>query len=109
MRGQLQTGTLSPEAVGIVVRRGAQRRFTALKQKTADLPAVVLWDRRQMDRRTSSQPLDIDQRKTERRRKPPFTWEVADFVVVNAAKEESAPTRPRAKATKTRSARRHRR
>ena len=109
MRGQLQTGTPSPEAVGIVVRRGAQRRFTALKQKTANLPAVVLWDRRQMDRRTSSQSPQIDQRKTERRRKPPFSWEVADFVVVNASKEESAPTRPRAKAAKVRSARRHRR
>ena len=109
MKGQLQTGTPSPGAVGIVVRRGAQRRFTALRQKTADLPAVVLWDRRQVDRRGSSQPPQIDQRKTERRGEPPFTWDVADFVVVNAAKEEPVPAHPRTKATKARSARRHRR
>lgn len=107
MKDQLQAGTPSPGAVGIVVRRGAQRRFTALKQKTADLPAVVLWDRRQADRRTSSESPQIDQRKTERRGKPSFTWEVADFVVVNAAKEDSTPTRSRTKATKARSARRH--
>jgi hypothetical protein len=91
LKRRLQTKALSPDAVGIVVRRGARRRFDALKQKTADLDAVVSWDRRQTDRRASSQPAQIDQRKTERRRKPPFTWEVADFVVLDHSAPEAAP------------------
>jgi hypothetical protein len=77
----------APNAVGIVVRRGARRRFDALTQKTADLPAVVLWDRRQVDRRGSPEPAPVNQRKIERRRPPSYTWEVADFVVVD-------PTQP---------------
>jgi hypothetical protein len=90
MKRQLSSKTSSSSAVGIVVRRGARRRFDALKEKTADLPAVVTWDRRQMDRRASAQPAEIDQRKTERRREPPFTWEVADFVVLEGPAPKSA-------------------
>jgi len=109
VKGELRTRTSPSGAVGIVVRRGAQRRFTALRQKTADLPAVILWDRRQADRRASTQPTQIDQRKTERRGAPPFTWEVADFVVLDAANHASVPTRPAAKAKKARTAKRHER
>jgi len=84
----------SPVAVGIVVRRGALRRFNALARKTADLPVTVSWDRRQTDRRTSGQPAKIDQRRTERRRKPPFIWEVAEFVVLDpfASQDSSDPS-----------------
>jgi len=66
----------------IIVRRGALRRFDALKRKTADLPVVVTWDRRTADRRASSTAVEGDRRKSDRRSKPPFTWELSDFVVV---------------------------
>ena len=66
----------------IIVRRGALRRFDALKRKTADLPVVVTWDRRVEDRRASSTAVEGERRKSDRRAKPPFTWELSDFVVV---------------------------
>lgn len=71
------------EAVGIIVRRGALKRFDTLKKKTADLPVVVTWDRRLKERRMSEAPAANDQRKKDRRKKPPFTWDVADFIVVD--------------------------
>jgi hypothetical protein len=39
------------DTIEIVVRRGAMRRFDALKTRTSDLPVVVTWDRRTDDRR----------------------------------------------------------
>lgn len=66
----------------IVVRRGALRRFDALKRKTSDLPVVVTWDRRQTERRAASEDISSDRRRVDRRQKPPFTWELAEFVVV---------------------------
>lgn len=92
---RIQTKTAAAP-VGIVVRRGAHRRYEALTQKTADLPAVVSWDRRALDRRASSQPTQIDKRKSERRRTPPYTWEVADFIVVDRALDRSPRTPRRA-------------
>jgi hypothetical protein len=69
--------------VELVVRRGALRRFQKLKEKAADLPVTVSWDRREGERRKASDnKANPDQRKTDRRQKPPFTWEVSDFVVV---------------------------
>ena len=92
----------SPKPIGIVVRRGALRRFDALTRKTAGLPVVVSWDRRQVDGRASSERSQpTDQQKTERRQKPPFTWEVAEFVVLDRAPHNSA-RRGMAKATKER-------
>jgi hypothetical protein len=81
-RRQPTTPTASSPVIELVVRRGALRRFDKLKTKTADLQVKVSWDRRQDDRRTSSHPSRTERRKTERRQKPPFTWDVADFVVV---------------------------
>jgi hypothetical protein len=75
------------EAVGIIVRRGALKRFDTLKKKTADLPVVVTWDRRLKDRRMSAEPAANDQRKSDRRKQPPFTWDVADFIVVDPQAE----------------------
>ena len=70
--------------VGIVVRRGALRRFDALRRKTADLPVVLSWDRGRppsaehpANRRRSSSG------RGDRRKTPPLEWEVADFVVVD--------------------------
>ena len=72
----------SPVSVELVVRRGALRRFQALKEKAADLPVKVTWDRRTAERRKASAAVGEDQRKSDRRQKPPFTWELSDFVVV---------------------------
>jgi hypothetical protein len=81
----------SRQPVGIVVRRGALRRFEELTRKTSELPVVVSWDRREEDQRQSSRPIEgADQRKTERRQRPPFTWEAADFVVLDRAPYKSA-------------------
>ncbi len=81
--------------VGIVVRRGALRRFDVLKRKTAELPVVVSWDRRKEDRRGSTEPRRVDRRRTERRQKPPYTWQVADFVVVDRSPDVTEGGRPR--------------
>ena len=77
-------------AVEIVVRRGALRRFDALKTKTGELPVVVTWDRRTNDRRDdgASAKAKKDRRYAERRRTPPFTWDLADFVVVEPTKRQ---------------------
>jgi hypothetical protein len=69
----------------LFVRRGAQRRFQKLKEKTADLPVEVSWDRRGSDRRSGSDHNGPDRRKHDRRQKPPFTWDVSDFVVAAKA------------------------
>lgn len=79
--------------VQIFVRIGALKRFHVLKQKTAELPVTVLWDRRRGERRSAaaeaaaedkmaSESPKVDQRKNDRRGTPPYTWQVADFVVV---------------------------
>ena len=73
--------------IGIVVRRGALRRFDTLTRKTADLPVVLSWDRRTADRETSGEPAPAELPSGDRRKKPPFTWEVADFVVVDTPEE----------------------
>lgn len=82
------------DAIEIVVRRGSLRRFDALKTRTAELPVVVTWDRRLNERREADPPAGAkrDRRHDERRRTPPFTWELADFVVVERPKRrKSAP------------------
>ena len=77
--------------IEIIVRRGAVSRAEALKRKTADLPVVVTWDRRTADRRASSGSAATERRAKDRRKPPPFTWEIADFVVVQPADESAAP------------------
>ena len=97
-RRRAAAGKKQQGPIEIVVRRGAIRRFDALKTRTSELPVVVTWDRRTGERRdedtTAGEKRD---RATERRRKPPFTWDLADFVVVEPAKPRKAsrkkPTR----------------
>jgi hypothetical protein len=102
--------------VGLVVRRGALRRFDALTRKTAKLPVVVTWDRREEERRdeqehgskpatasTKRAELSVsERRKSERRQKPPFTWELADFVVCElpASTADARAARPRRRTSK---------
>lgn len=82
------------KAVRIFVRIGALRRFHLLKRKTAELPVLVTWDRRRNDRRASSSSVEADHRRADRRQKPPFTWDVADFVVVEEPAHESPAAEP---------------
>ncbi len=88
-----------PGAVEIVVRRGAMRRFDALKTRTSDLPVVVTWDRRTDQRRDAAAAAGVarDRRQSERRQKPPFTWDLADFVVVEPTKRQKKSDRKTSK------------
>ena len=74
--------TATPTRTRLIVRRGADRRHAALTKKTADLAVDVLWDRREADRRAAADSIEEERRTGDRRKKPPFTWEVADFAVV---------------------------
>jgi len=80
------------DAIEIVVRRGAIRRFDALKTRTSELPVVVTWDRRTNERRDKDEATGAKRkgRQADRRRKPPFTWDLADFVVVEPVKARKA-------------------
>jgi hypothetical protein len=84
--------------VELVVRRGALRRFHKLKEKAANLPVNVIWDRRQGDRRSASTQPNSERRKADRRQTPPFTWEVGDFVVVAPAQTPARRKKPSKKA-----------
>ena len=83
-----------PSFVRMFVRIGALKRFHFLKQKTADLPVSVEWDRRRGERRSSDEAANANVRKDDRRGAPPFTWDTADFVVVEepAALGSDKPT-----------------
>jgi hypothetical protein len=86
------------EPIEIVVRRGALKRFDALKTRTGELPVVVTWDRRTDDRRDRGGAAKArrDRRDDDRRRTPPFTWDLADFVVVEPEGGKTTPgTTPR--------------
>jgi len=76
-----------PGFVRMFVRIGALKRFHFLKKKTADLPVSVEWDRRRTDRRSGEERATPGPRDAERRGSPPFTWETADFVVVEETAE----------------------
>ena len=83
--------------IEIVVRRGSLRRFDALKTRTAELPVVVTWDRRVNARREEEETGGKGSRRyAERRRTPPFTWDLADFVVVEPPKRRKSAPAPKA-------------
>jgi hypothetical protein len=91
-RRRLAAPRKKEDVIEIVVRRGAMRRFDALKTRTSELPVVVTWDRRTDERRDTgdSSRVKRNRRETERRRKPPFTWDLADFVVVEPVKRRKS-------------------
>lgn len=74
--------------LGIVVKRGALRRFDSLTRKTAELPVEITWDRRTQDRRASDETAGVERRSGDRRKEPPFTWQAADFVVVDDSQDK---------------------
>ena len=77
--------------VKLIVRRGATTRYQKLKKKTADLPVEVVWDRRTKERRTKKENDGPDRRKADRRKSPPFTWDLSDFVVVENTRRRRKP------------------
>jgi hypothetical protein len=71
----------------IFVKRGAKRRYDKLKRDSTSLPVEVEWDRREGERRSpaeaeGAEAVGLTARKGERRQTPSFTWDLADFVVV---------------------------
>jgi len=90
-------GAASAPPLELIVRRGALRRFATLKQKSKGLPVKVTWDPRQVDRRASraekvaSTDREQERRGSDRRQKPPFTWETADFLLIAKPPGSPAP------------------
>src|SRR4051812_37774158 len=76
--------TAAKKAVEIIVKRGAMKRFHTLKRETAEMPVSILWDRRTGERRSEADEAKsaAERRGSERRQRPSFTWDLADFVVV---------------------------
>jgi hypothetical protein len=99
------TDESSPETLKIVVRRGSLRRFDMMKKKSADLPVTVTWDRRVGQRRAAAEAPGQERRASDRRKTPPFTWEMADFVLVEKP-EDAASRATTAEPKKTKTARR---
>jgi hypothetical protein len=80
------TAKANTTPVTLVVRRGALRRFDRLKQATRELPADVIWDRRQT--RGGADGSEPAPPTVNRRKATPPTWDLADFAVV----ESPSPT-----------------
>lgn len=80
---QVDASAFSAKPIRLVVRRGALRRYDALKEKTSHLQVLVSWDRREQERRRRGySTVDVEQRRGERRGEPRPTWDLADFTVV---------------------------
>ena len=87
----------------IVVRRGALKRFDSMKKKVEGLPVNLVWDRRVGgERRAEPAAADGERRGNDRRQQPPFTWSLADFVVVVPPGAEQPAADPIEKKTKKR-------
>ena len=70
----------------LVVKRGALRRYDALRRKTANLNVEVIWDRREGARRQEDRPTDANRRRGDRRgTEDSLMWSEADFTVAAAA------------------------
>lgn len=72
---------MSVEPILLIVRRGAHRRFAALKTKSAHLDVKVIWDRREQTRRQAIGVMQQEQRATDRRSPDSASWQLADFTV----------------------------
>ena len=83
-----QSVAITKQGVEIIVKRGAMRRFHALKRETSEMPVTILWDRRTNERRGAhvNGKKSVERRGADRRKTPSFTWDLADFVVVTPTK-----------------------
>lgn len=78
------TGTPEPQPpvrLLVIVRRGETERFEVLRQELADEAVRVVWDRRVGERR-GGVAVPEDRRRSERRGRPPTTWNTLDFTIV---------------------------
>ena len=75
----------------IFVKRGAIWRFHRLSRDARELPVSVEWDRRGEDRRAVTTGVAADQRQEDRRGAAPYTWETAEFVVVEGSERSAVP------------------
>jgi len=76
----------------IFVKRGALWRYHRLTRDSKKLPVSIEWDRRCEDRRGASSPVATDQRKADRRGAMPYTWDTAQFVVVEDVRPALRPS-----------------
>lgn len=76
-------------ALRIFVKRGAIWRFNRLARDAEELEVSVEWDRRQADRRAAGNVVSRDQRREERRGAAPYTWDAAEFVIVEDRTQSS--------------------
>jgi hypothetical protein len=72
---------LSRFAYLMVVQRGDQERFRFLSATFRDRPVEVMFDRRLGDRRRSSEGAEVDRRASDRRNRPPASWDNLGFLV----------------------------
>jgi hypothetical protein len=67
-----------------VVQRGERDLYERLAPM-AGPDVMMIWDRRQRERRTSDQPIPTEQRRSDRRHPPPATWDTQRFLLVHLA------------------------
>ena len=89
--------TSAAAPIRMIVRRGATQRFADLKKKTAPLQVEVMWDQRDDERRQEPCLSDSERRRKDRRGPPPFTWDMADFVVVTPKPQQPQPIQKRSR------------
>ena len=91
LRDDTQGLTRESKPVTFVVRRGALRRFDRLKTATKELGAEVVWDRRGQARPRARAAEQTAPEAEDRRKGTSATWELADFVVSEAAVPQPRP------------------
>jgi hypothetical protein len=72
---------LSRFAYLMVVQRGDDDRFRFLSSTFRDRPVQVMFDRRMGERRQSGEDLSPERRASDRRNRPPSTWDTLGFLV----------------------------
>jgi hypothetical protein len=72
---------LSRFAYLMVVQRGDDDRFRFLSATFRDRPVQVMFDRRVGERRQPGDDISPERRSTDRRNRPPSTWDTLGFLV----------------------------
>jgi len=67
-----------------VVQRGERDLYERLAPM-AGPNVLMIWDRRQRERRTSDRPIPTEQRRNDRRHPPPATWSDQRFLLVRVS------------------------
>lgn len=67
-----------------IVRRGRESTFRLLERQFGSDPSVrIIWDRRYQERRRSSQAVDSDRRRGDRRASALPSWSPTNYLAVN--------------------------